>query len=129
VLLIHGTSDPIVPFAGGHVDGRDGGGTVLSATATAASWRTLDGCAPATATSALPDRVSDGTTVTVTTSEDCRPTEDWRQGADVTFYTVHGGGHTWPGGPQYLPKLLVGRASGQFDASEVIWQFFASHAS
>jgi polyhydroxybutyrate depolymerase len=31
VLVIHGTSDPIVPYAGGHVNGRGGGGTVLPA--------------------------------------------------------------------------------------------------
>jgi polyhydroxybutyrate depolymerase len=38
---------------------------------------------------------------------------------------VDGGGHTWPGGPQYLPRAMIGPTSGQFDASTTIWDFFA----
>jgi polyhydroxybutyrate depolymerase len=40
---------------------------------------------------------------------------------------VNGGGHTWPGGPQYLPKDLIGPVSGQIDASGYIAEFFAAH--
>jgi polyhydroxybutyrate depolymerase len=36
-----------------------------------------------------------------------------------------GGGHTWPDGPQYLSKPVVGPVSHQFNASDVIWQFFS----
>jgi polyhydroxybutyrate depolymerase len=43
----------------------------------------------------------------------------------VVLYTVTGGGHTWPGGEQYLPSALIGATSRQFDASQVIWRFFA----
>jgi polyhydroxybutyrate depolymerase len=39
----------------------------------------------------------------------------------VALYTVEGGGHTWPGGPQYLPVSMIGKASQQMKASEVIW--------
>ena len=39
----------------------------------------------------------------------------------VVLYTVEGGGHTWPGGPQYLPVSLIGKASQQMNASEMIW--------
>ncbi|MBM7661747.1 polyhydroxybutyrate depolymerase [Bacillus mesophilus] len=39
----------------------------------------------------------------------------------VILYTVEGGGHTWPGGPQYLPVSMIGKASQQMNASEVIW--------
>lgn len=42
------------------------------------------------------------------------------------LYTVRGGGHTWPGGLQYLPISLVGRTTAQFDASSVILRFFAA---
>jgi polyhydroxybutyrate depolymerase len=45
----------------------------------------------------------------------------------VELWTVTGGGHTWPGGPQYLPVALVGRASDSFSASDAIWSFFAAH--
>ena len=40
---------------------------------------------------------------------------------------VIGGGHTWPGGLQYLPESVIGKTSREFNASEVIWQFFKAH--
>jgi polyhydroxybutyrate depolymerase len=39
---------------------------------------------------------------------------------------VDGVGHTWPGGKQYLPKLIIGTTSDSFNAAATIWQFFAS---
>jgi polyhydroxybutyrate depolymerase len=47
--------------------------------------------------------------------------------SDVVAYRVEGGGHTWPGGPQYLPRSLIGPTTRTFSASEVIWRFFADH--
>jgi len=40
---------------------------------------------------------------------------------------VIGGRHTWPGGLQYLPESVIGKTSREFNASEVIWQFFKEH--
>jgi len=37
------------------------------------------------------------------------------------------GGHTRPGGRQYLPVNIIGKASRDFDASETIRAFFARH--
>jgi len=37
---------------------------------------------------------------------------------------VSGGGHTWPGGLQYLPESVIRKTSREFNASDVIWQFF-----
>jgi len=45
----------------------------------------------------------------------------------VVLDTIEGGGHTWPGGPQYLPRLLIGRACPQPDATKEIWEFFRAH--
>jgi polyhydroxybutyrate depolymerase len=47
-----------------------------------------------------------------------------RAGADVIFYTIDGGGHTWPGG---VPIPIVGKTSADMDASSTMWAFFASH--
>ena len=41
-------------------------------------------------------------------------------GSEVVFYRVDGAGHTWPGGRQYLPKLIVGSTIRTFSASRVI---------
>ena len=41
----------------------------------------------------------------------------------VTLYRVIGGGHGWPGGPQYAPRFLVGRISRTFDATAAVLDF------
>jgi polyhydroxybutyrate depolymerase len=38
-----------------------------------------------------------------------------------------GGGHTWPGGPQYLPEAIIGKTSREFNVSELIRQFFKEY--
>ena len=46
------------------------------------------------------------------------------QGVKVILYEIMGGGHTWPGGSQYLPEWIVGIVSKDINAGEVIWDFF-----
>jgi polyhydroxybutyrate depolymerase len=118
VLEIHGTADPLVPYGGGQVHSASGG-VVRSVAWTFARWRAIDRCQPRPATATLPDAAHDGTGVRVSRGSACAP------GAPVVLYTVTGGGHTWPGGEQYLPSALIGATSRQFDASQVIWRFFA----
>ena len=43
--------------------------------------------------------------------------------ADVVFYKIAGGGHSWPGGPE-LPEWFVGRTTHSIDATELMWSFF-----
>jgi polyhydroxybutyrate depolymerase len=41
-----------------------------------------------------------------------------KQGAQpVTLYRVNGGGHGWPGGPQFLPARVIGPISRHLDAT------------
>jgi polyhydroxybutyrate depolymerase len=49
-------------------------------------------------------------------------------GSEVVSYVIENGGHTWPGGWQYLPVFLVGKTSRNLDASEIIWAFFQRHS-
>ena len=46
-------------------------------------------------------------------------------GATVLLYVVEGGGHTWPGGSQYLPESIIGRTSNEIDGMETIWAFLS----
>jgi polyhydroxybutyrate depolymerase len=46
--------------------------------------------------------------------------------AEVIFYSIESGGHTWPGGKP-LVGLLVGETSTNIDASAEIWSFFQQH--
>jgi polyhydroxybutyrate depolymerase len=118
VLEIHGTADPLVPYNGGQVNST-AGGVVRSVAWTVAFWRAADRCQAGPVTVTWPDTAHDGTGVRVSRGGTCAP------GTQVVLYTVTGGGHTWPGGEQYLPSLIIGPTSRQFDASETIWRFFA----
>jgi polyhydroxybutyrate depolymerase len=121
VLEVHGTADPLVPFDGGTMRGRGGTSDIVSAPAMVERWRTADGCQGAPAAETLPS-TGDGTVVHRFVSTSCAA------GTAVVFCQVDDGGHTWPGGPQYLPKAIIGPTTHVFGASEAIGQFFAAHA-
>jgi polyhydroxybutyrate depolymerase len=46
----------------------------------------------------------------------------------VVFYQIDSGGHTWPGGKQYLPASVIGPTTRALDGSEAIAKFFLAHA-
>lgn len=48
-----------------------------------------------------------------------------RNGADVIFIKVNGGGHTWPSGSY---SWFLGKTSQAISANEAIWEFFRTHA-
>ena len=47
-------------------------------------------------------------------------------GAKTWCYLIKNGGHTWPGRPGYMSERAIGKASQDFSASDVIWEFFKS---
>lgn len=123
VALIEGTDDPLVPWDGGGVGfGRGTRGTVVSASDTISYWVEHDGCTPGPVEKTLPDAdPADGTLVV---------SEEYgggRDGSRVILYRVEGGGHTWPGGWQYLRERAIGRTSRDFDAGEAVWEFCRGH--
>jgi polyhydroxybutyrate depolymerase len=126
VLMIAGTKDPLVPWEGGEIgfaNARQKNGRVISVPESAKYWATANHCALTPVTAIEPDRdPNDGTRVRRVSYSPCR------DGTEVIVYAVEGGGHTWPGGQQYLPARFVGRTSRDIDANEVIWSFFKGHA-
>lgn len=124
VLQIDGTRDPIMPYGGGKVStlgGAGEGGYVLSVAATADLWRHVNRCeGPATYAPLPPRDPYDPTRVTLSRYTTCS------LGREVRILSVEGGGHTWPGGPQFAHPRIVGLASKQIDASEAISTFFLS---
>lgn len=117
----HGTADPLVPFKGGAVRGRGGLSHSISPDAMVAKWRAADGCAGEPSMELLPD-VRDGTVVRRFVSAACAAS------TEVVFYKIDKGGHTWPGGKQYLPAAVIGPTTHALDGSEAIAQFFLAHA-
>ncbi|UMB71511.1 extracellular catalytic domain type 1 short-chain-length polyhydroxyalkanoate depolymerase [Mycobacterium paraterrae] len=118
VLQIHGTADERVPYNGGpgkafSSDGkaRVDGPSVESVNAT---WRAIDACGQPDSTTA-----GDVTTQTAACAE----------GRTVELITVNGAGHQWPGGqPSPIAQRLgqMPAPSTALDATDTIWQFFAS---
>ena len=49
-----------------------------------------------------------------------------RDGAEVVLYTIHDGGHTWPGREARL--RLLGRSTKAISANDLMWEFFQRHA-
>ena len=119
VIIIHGTEDPIVPWGGGAVAGFEEFGKVLSARETAGFWAKKNQCRGSALVVPEPERdPKDGTSVRLEIFADCT------SNADVSLIAVEGGGHTWPGGYQYLPERFIGRTSRDIDANQMIWGFF-----
>jgi polyhydroxybutyrate depolymerase len=78
VMIMHGTDDPILPYAGIQPDQW------------AADWAELNGCESVPATEDLGQGIGRATYV------GCPPD------GEVVFYRIEGGGHTWPGADQTL---------------------------
>jgi polyhydroxybutyrate depolymerase len=112
MILFHGTADEIVPYYGGPA------GRYHTMFPNIPNWArdmaVLNGCNPVA--EELPSSVE----VSGVRYSSCE------QGADVVFYTVHGGGHTWPGGNP-LPTFIAGITSNAISATEVMWNFYLEH--
>jgi len=49
--------------------------------------------------------------------------------SEVVLYSIQGGGHTWPGAFYSGPADLLGKTSGDVDATELITDFFLRHSN
>ena len=120
-LIVHGTLDPLVPYQGGEVKVLGGArGSVAGAEETARRWANHDGCGTAPVAQPMVD-LGDGCTMTRLAYPDCG------HGTSVVLLRLDGGGHTWPGGSQYLPERLVGKVCRQLDGTALIWDFLQRH--
>jgi polyhydroxybutyrate depolymerase len=123
LLLINGTGDPLVKYDGGAiVSERAKRGKSTSTDFTISKWLKADKISAPPVKGIMPDNDrNDGCTATKYT---------YAGGVDsisVVLIKIENGGHTWPGGRQYLPKFIIGKVCRDFNASEVIWDFFEKH--
>jgi polyhydroxybutyrate depolymerase len=119
LLMINGTSDPVIRYGGGLEKGT--ALTTLPVEATAEKWAELDRCVGKPALTALSPRDKHGMQTRVETYSGCR------DGAAVALYAIEGGGNTWPSGDEFMSQKEVGKTSTDLDADEVIWKFFSAH--
>lgn len=119
VLEIHGTSDPAWPYNGG--SGIREGGNFYAVSDTVSGWVLRNKCSLGPIKGNMPNMVNDGTTSVKESYLNCI------KNGEVSLITVNNGGHTWPQGNQYLPEGSIGKTSQDFNANEIIWQFFKDH--
>ena len=111
-MIFHGTADPIVPF-----HGRSWGTSGFSLPDIPQWVQTLaarNGCQTNSVLLPASGSVS-GVHYPGGTNH-----------ADVVFYTVAGGGHTWPGGKP-MAAFIVGKNTADVDATRLMWDFFEAH--
>lgn len=138
VVLIMGTGDRAVPYQGGPLSRRGVSGLMLKrraarhgelpgddvmagAETVAADWAAGNGIASGPAIEEVP-MPPGGLPVTRKTwsAPGCRP---------VALYRVDGGGHSWPGGPQFLPARVIGPVARHLDATGILLTMVAQEAA
>jgi len=112
VIAFHGTADPIVPYTGGESASFHEPFPLV--TDWAADWAMRNGC------NETAEVLEPSGAVTGIRYDGCRGD------SEVLFYTVHGGGHSWPGG-EPLPEWIAGTTTRDIDATVEMWEFFAGH--
>jgi len=116
MLLMNGTSDPVVPYGGGTEHNLSL--SVVSAEDSAKAWAKIDRCEEKPEKSKLPSHEKGEMEVRVDTYNGCH------DNSQVVLYSVKGAGNTWPGGEQYEVEKTIGKTSPDPNANEVIWSFF-----
>lgn len=130
VIGIQGTDDPFFPM-------EDGNGIpelpfilkrnnvvqiVTSVEEVAQIWVEGNGCNAVPTETALPNVVNDGTSVTQYSYTGCS------ENRSVVYYEVKGMGHGWPPATRSDTQSPGGPSSGNLNATDVIWDFFANHS-
>ncbi|MEW6113890.1 MAG: PHB depolymerase family esterase [Thermodesulfobacteriota bacterium] len=119
VVHFHGTDDQFCPYEGGRGSRslvRIGHNSVKH---TIDAWVKANHADPAPMVEEMPDRFDDGTRVVkyaYKTKQDPN---------NIVLYKIIGGGHSWPG--RKLRERLLGTATLEISANEVMWQFFEAH--
>lgn len=114
LVFVHGTADPVVPIEGMYY----GDWCFARSLDDTIGWfiQQYGLTVSDTARTSLPDSdPGDGCTIdryAYTQSDGSVP---------VVKYVVNGGGHTWPGGSQYMSSAYIGALCKDASASELIW--------
>jgi polyhydroxybutyrate depolymerase len=115
VITFHGLADDDIPYEGGVSLHRGGTQTFWSVEKSVEFWVRHNGCNPKAATSDL-----NNGRVHIKSWEGCR------NDTEVALYLIENWGHVWPG--QFFSRdLAEDDPLKNFDAAEIIWNFFKSH--
>ncbi len=129
VTIMAGTADPMAPYYGGPLAARGAVGRVLRRRAerhgdrpaerqmaavetVARDWAAGNGIGGEPVAEELPGTAGDPPATRLTwATPGCPP---------VVLYRIEGGGHGWPGGPQFLPARVIGPVPRHLDATRIL---------
>ena len=111
-IIFHGTADHVVPYRGGPSRSFDIPFPDIS------EW--VASLAQHNECNSTPQEIPPSGEVSGIQFTDCA------SHADVVFYTIAGGGHSWPGG-KHMPEFIVGYTTRDIDATRAMWSFFQGH--
>lgn len=121
MAFFNGTADPAVPFEGGSMQ-NPLVTPVVSVEAMVQFWVTHNNCETAEPVFNFPDIfVTDNSTAELYNYTNCSCN------ADVTFYKLLNGGHTWPGVFIASQAAVLGNTNRDINASDELWNFFNNY--
>lgn len=120
MLFMNGTADPFVPYGGGVMNGNVT--PIVPVDTAVAFWVDHNQCQTIGDWQPLPDVVTDDNS-----TAEVRDFTDCACQADVRFYRMINGGHTWPGVELPSQEPLLGETNEDIQASQALWTFFAAH--
>lgn len=112
VLTIHGMQDKAVPYNGGVTQGN-GTYSIISVNESISFWVEHNNCTP---DPEIAVHKSGNITIKYYNNTNTH--------ADVVLYSIHHGGHAWPGGNEFLGG---DPPTTDINATDVIWDFFKNH--
>ena len=118
-LAFHGTDDGVVPYDGG-------GKSVLTGDVTVPFFEQV---MPEEFAEFANDFECAGSSESeVTADVMLRSWAGCAGGVELGFYTIAGGGHTWPGSKASNALAVLGVTNMDIDATRVAWDFFSRHS-
>jgi len=113
--VFHGLADDDVSYEGGVSRHRGGTRSYWSVEESVQFWVARNGCSPQAVSKEL-----NGGSVLLKLWADCK------DDAEVALYLIRAWGHVWPGN-YFTAALAEDDPLRNFDAAEIIWDFFKSH--
>ena len=113
MIVFHGLEDQIVPYQGASAE------TSRISLPDVPTW--VREYAQSNGCTLSAQELSTTSTITPIQYTQCA------QDANVVFYTIADGGHSWPGGGK-LPEWIVGKTSMDIDATRLIWEYFEEYS-
>lgn len=115
VIVFHGLLDDDISYQGGVSRHRGGTRTAWSVEESVQFWVTRNGCSPQ-----VISRDLNAGSVLVKSWLNCK------NNAEVALYVIKNWGHVWPGS-YFTAALAKNDPLSNFDAAEIIWDFFKVH--